>query len=58
MHNQKVIYSTSLPELILPPKKVFKKSGKIKRKFYEEHMLELHVELVKLQRWLIDNNKR
>jgi len=58
MQNQKVIYTTNLPELILPPKKVFKKNGKIKRKFYEEHMLELHVELVKLQKWIIENKKR
>ena len=58
MFSQKAIYTTNLPELTLPPKKVFKKNGKIKRKFYEEHMLELHLELVKLQKWVIDNKKR
>ncbi len=58
MQNQEAIYTTNLPELNLPPKKVFKKNGKIKTKFYEEHMLELHLELVKLQKWLIENNKR
>ncbi len=58
MQNQKITYTTHLPELILPAKKVFKKNGKIKRKFYEEHILELHIELVKLQKWLIDNKKR
>jgi len=58
MQNQQVIYTQDLPELILPSKKVFKKNGNIKREFYEKSMLELHLELVKLQKWLIDNNKR
>ena len=46
MQEQKIIYTTNLPELNLPPKKVFKKNGKIKTKFYEEHMLELHLALL------------
>jgi polyphosphate kinase 2 len=58
MLKQKIRYTKHLPELLLPPKKVFKKNGKLKRKFYEEHMLELHLELVKLQKWLIENKKR
>ena len=38
--------------------KVFKKSGDIKRSFYEDESLKLQYELVKLQKWVIDNNKR
>ncbi len=58
MFNQKAIYTKNLPEFILPKDKVFKKSGKIKRKFYEEEILKLFVELVKLQKWVIENQKR
>ena len=57
MH-QKVHYTTALPEYRKDPKKVFKKSGKIKKSFYEKESLRLQYELVKLQKWIIDNNKR
>jgi polyphosphate kinase 2 len=39
-------------------KKVFKKSGKIERDFYEKESLKLQYELVKLQKWIITNEKR
>ena len=58
MFTQKAIYTTNLPELILPEDKVYKKSGKIKTKFYDEELLKLHLELVKLQKWVIENSKR
>ncbi len=58
MFEQKIIYSNNLTELQLPKKKAFKKSGKIKRKLYEELLLELDIELVKLQKWLIEKKKR
>jgi len=37
---------------------VFKKYGKIERDFYEEESLKLQYELVKLQKWIIENDKR
>jgi len=58
MFNQKAIYTTNLSEFKKRPKKVFKSNGKIKTSFYEKELLKLHLELVKLQKWVIDNNKR
>jgi polyphosphate kinase 2 len=58
MQNQEIIYTTNLPELTKSKGKVFKKSGNLKSSFYQKHMQDLHLELVKLQKWLIDNNKR
>lgn len=54
----KVIYTEDLAEYKLNPKKVFKKNGNIETKFYNQELLKLHLELVKLQKWIIDNNKR
>ncbi|WP_456480380.1 polyphosphate kinase 2 [Nautilia sp.] len=48
----------NLPEFNLPKDKVFKKNGKIKSDFYEKELLKLQIELVKLQTWLRNNNKR
>ncbi|MBU1668336.1 polyphosphate kinase 2 [bacterium] len=53
-----IIFSDKLPEYLEKPKKVFKKNGKIETKFYKEALLKLHLELVKLQKWIIDNDKR
>jgi polyphosphate kinase 2 len=58
MTNQKVVYTQELAEYKEKPKKVFKKNGKIERDFYEDESLKLQYELVKLQKWVIDNNKR
>ena len=58
MFTQKVIYTTNLPEYNLPSNKVFKDNLKIKRKFYEKEILKLFIEFVKLQKWVIDENKR
>ena len=51
-------YTQQLAEYLEKPKKVFKKNGKIDTKFYNEELLKLHLELVKLQKWIIDNEKR
>ena len=58
MSKQTVVYTELLPEYQKSSKKVFKKNGKIVRKFYEKESLKLQYELVKLQKWVIDNNKR
>jgi len=55
---QEVHYTENLAELQEKPSKVFKRSGKIKTDFYEEESLRLQYELVKLQKWVIDNDKR
>jgi len=53
-----VKYTQQLAEYHEKPKKIFKKNGKIETKFYNEELLKLHLELVKLQKWIIDNEKR
>ena len=58
MHNQKVIYTKKIAEYREKASKVFKKNGNIEREFYEDESLKLQYELVKLQKWVIDNNKR
>ncbi|MBT8349190.1 MAG: polyphosphate kinase 2, partial [Sulfurovum sp.] len=58
MINQKIIYTKDLAEYQEKPSKVFRKSGKIERDFYEKESLKLQYELVKLQKWVIDNEKR
>ncbi|CAA6803633.1 MAG: Polyphosphate kinase 2 [uncultured Sulfurovum sp.] len=54
----KVTYTKALAEHQKKAKKVFKSNGKIKTKFYHEELDKLHLELVKLQKWVIDNDKR
>jgi polyphosphate kinase 2 len=54
----KINYSEDLAEYREDSKRVFRKNGKIKNKFYEQELLRLHHELVKLQKWIIDNNRR
>lgn len=58
MNPQKIVYTEALAEYRTKPSKVFKKNGKIERDFYEEESLNLQYELVKLQKWVIDNEKR
>jgi len=53
-----VKYTKKLPEYEEKAKKVYKKSGNIETKFYNKELLKLHLELVKLQKWIIDNDKR
>ena len=36
----------------------FKKDGKLKRDFYEKELVKLQVELVKLQNWVKEKNKK
>jgi polyphosphate kinase 2 len=55
---QTVVYTKDIPEYKIKAKKVFKKNGKIECDFYEEESLKLQYELVKLQKWVIDNEKR
>jgi len=58
MSRQHTVYTKKLAEYEKKSSKVFKRSGKIKRGFYKEESLKLQHELVKLQKWVIDNNKR
>ena len=58
MKKQKIVFSKELAEYKQKTSKVFKKNGKIERDFYESESLKLQYELVKLQKWIIDNNKR
>jgi len=58
MNRQKVVYTQKLAEYEENVSKVFKKNGKIERDFYEKESLKLQHELVKLQKWVIDNEKR
>ncbi|HHD79773.1 MAG TPA: polyphosphate kinase 2 [Epsilonproteobacteria bacterium] len=55
---QKIVYTKALAEYETKPSKVFKKSGKIERDFYKGESLKLQYELVKLQKWIIDNEQR
>jgi len=55
---QNIVYTKALSEYTTKPSKVFKKNGKIERDFYEAESLKLQYELVKLQKWIIDNEKR
>ena len=57
-NKMKIIFTEDLPEYKENSKKVFKKNGNIETDFYNEHLLDLHLELVKLQKWIIDNDKR
>ena len=58
MKNQSIYYTELLPEYQEKPSKVFKGNGHIERDFYEDESLKLQYELVKLQKWVIDNEKR
>lgn len=58
MHNQKIVYTKKIAEYQEKASKVFKKNGNIERKFYAKESLKLQYELVKLQKWVIDNDKR
>ena len=58
MTKQGIVYTKDLAEFREKKSKVFKKNGKIKRNFYEKESLKLQHELVKLQKWVIKNNKR
>lgn len=51
-------YTKNLAEYKQKAEKVFKENGKIKTKFYQKELDLLHLELVKLQQWVIENNKR
>ena len=58
MNKQDVYYTKNLAEYTQKSSKVFKSNGKIKNSFYESEFLKLQYEVVKLQKWIIENNKR
>jgi len=58
MSLQTIHYTNDLAEYKEKESKVFKKNGNIERHFYEKESLKLQYELVKLQKWVIDNDKR
>ncbi len=58
MKEQTLVCTTDLAEYKEKKGDVFKKNGNIERKFYEKESLKLQYELVKLQKWIIDNDKR
>ena len=58
MIKQTIVYAENLAEQTGKHSKVFKKNGNIETKFYEKESLKLQYELVKLQKWIIDNDKR
>ncbi len=58
MGKQQIVYTQDLAEYSIKASKVFKKNGKIERDFYEKESCKLQYELVKLQKWVIDNEKR
>ena len=58
MTKQEIIYTENLAEYEENSSKVFKRNGDIENKFYEKESLRLQYELVKLQKWVIDNNQR
>ena len=47
-----------MPEYQKKSNDIFKKSGDIKGAFYEKELFELQHEIVKLQQWVIENDKR
>ena len=53
-----VIYTENLSEYSENRKDVFKKNGNIETTFYEKEMFKLYHELVRLQQWIINNDKR
>ena len=58
MIKQTLVYVEDLPEETGKHSKVFKHNGKLETKFYEKESLKLQYELVKLHKWIIDNDKR
>jgi len=55
---QQMVYTKKIAEYKKSPKKVFKKNGNISRRFYEKELSKLEYELVKLQKWMLENEKR
>ncbi len=54
----RVEYTKNLPEYEERAKDIYKKNGNLETKFYNKELLKLHLELVKLQKWIIDNKRR
>ncbi|GAB6045011.1 polyphosphate kinase 2 [Caminibacter profundus] len=49
---------SKLPEYKKSKNKVYKSNGKLRNSFYEEELLKLQIELVKLQMWINKTKKR
>ena len=47
-----------IPEHSMDKEEVFNSKGKLKNKFYERQLELLQVEMIKLQNWIIENEKR
>jgi len=58
MPEQRSIFTKALPEYQQKQRRVYRKSGKIKTAFYNEELLRLQHEVVKLQQWIIDTKQR
>ena len=58
MKQQEIIYTKNLPEYQYPTKEVFRPSGRLRGDFYERELLALQYELVKLQKWVVEEKKR
>ncbi len=58
MLTQKLVRADRLPEQTARPEKIFKSSGKIKTKFYNREFTRLQYEMVKLQKWIIETDRR
>jgi len=58
MKAQIAVYTKELPEYQKNNNDIFKKNGDIKRSFYEKEIFGLQHEIVKLQQWVIENDKR
>ena len=58
MKAQVAHYTKDLTEYTKKKSKVFKKSGRLERDFYDEELYQLQHEVVKLQQWIIENNQR
>ncbi|MDQ1325359.1 MAG: polyphosphate kinase [Campylobacterota bacterium] len=56
MQNAK--YADNLAEYTVKHSKVFKGNGNMESEFYEEEAMKLQYELVKLQKWIISQNRR
>jgi len=58
MKRQQCRYTKALPEYTKKTSKVYRSNGKIRTAFYEKELLKLQHEIVKLQKWIIDNDQR
>ncbi|MEY3089787.1 MAG: polyphosphate kinase 2 [Pseudomonadota bacterium] len=58
MRAQTAEFTKELPEYTKKKEKVFQSNGKIQNAFYEAELFKLQHEMVKLQQWIIETQKR